>query len=297
MNLSTGGTRLAMLGVASALLVLAAYDAEANHITDSSSAWLIDADPTGNTATTLGPREACVTATPDSDVTVDITILDVPAVDTKGTSGPEDDTGGFLGYHIELTYDSSALSVQTVNSDMLLGDAPGSNIFTVADPLPDSDGSFVDDSFDLGFGPGSTESGSGVIDRITLHVEPGAADGPYVLNLVQPAHIDSQSQSASAPIVYSAQIAVGVPCPGPDIVGDIDCSGGVSSVDALKVLRYGAALSVAQTEPCNDPGSQSPPIGDVDCSGTTNAVDALKVLRFGAALSYVKVHLCDDIGS
>jgi len=35
-------------------------------------------------------------------------------------------------------------------------------------------------------------------------------------------------------------------------VGDVDCNGIVNSVDALKVLRFVAGLSVTQTEPCPD---------------------------------------------
>lgn len=35
-------------------------------------------------------------------------------------------------------------------------------------------------------------------------------------------------------------------------VGDVDCNGIVNSVDALKVLRFVAGLSVNQTEPCPD---------------------------------------------
>jgi hypothetical protein len=38
-------------------------------------------------------------------------------------------------------------------------------------------------------------------------------------------------------------------------LGDVDCTAAVNSVDALKVLRYVAALSVAQTEPCLDMGA------------------------------------------
>jgi hypothetical protein len=111
------------------------------------------------------------------------------------------------------------------------------------------------------------------------------------------AHVDLQGLSVPTSIVYSAQIAVDVPCPGPAMVGDVDCSAIVNAVDGLKVLRFGAGLSVAQTEPCNDVGTQSPGVGDVDCSGTTNAVDALKILRFGSGLGYTKIHACDDIGA
>jgi Tol biopolymer transport system component len=86
--------------------------------------------------------------------------------------------------------------------------------------------------------------------------------------------------------------------------GNVDCSPpptGVNSVDALKVLRHSAALSVTQNEPCLNIGqSRLPPavnwkVGDVDCSGVVNAVDALKILRAVAGLSVIKPAECPDI--
>jgi len=41
------------------------------------------------------------------------------------------------------------------------------------------------------------------------------------------------------------------------IKGDVDCSGAVNSIDALKLLRYAAGLSVGQVEPCIDIGRPS----------------------------------------
>jgi len=35
-------------------------------------------------------------------------------------------------------------------------------------------------------------------------------------------------------------------------LGHVDCSGSVTFVDALKILRYVAQLPVSQTEPCPD---------------------------------------------
>ena len=76
--------------------------------------------------------------------------------------------------------------------------------------------------------------------------------------------------------------------------GNVDCSpapGGVSAVDALKVLRKVAALSVSQAEPCTDIGMG--PLasgfvqGDVNCSDgaqPVSAVDALMILRVVAGL-------------
>jgi hypothetical protein len=68
-------------------------------------------------------------------------------------------------------------------------------------------------------------------------------------------------------------------------------------VDSLKVLRYVAGLSVAQTEPCADIGTEAPVWGDVDCTGAVNSVDALKLLRYVAALSVSQTEPCLDIGS
>jgi hypothetical protein len=77
---------------------------------------------------------------------------------------------------------------------------------------------------------------------------------------------------------------------------------GVSAVDALKVLRHNAGLSVAQNEPCLDiglPRALTPPddwkMGDVDCSGVVNSVDALKILRAVANLSVVKPVGCPEV--
>jgi Tol biopolymer transport system component len=70
--------------------------------------------------------------------------------------------------------------------------------------------------------------------------------------------------------------------------GNADCNQAINSVDALKILRYNAGLSVAQSDPCKDVGETIGSgfmQGDVDCSGAINAVDALKILRASAALS------------
>lgn len=82
------------------------------------------------------------------------------------------------------------------------------------------------------------------------------------------------------------------------VQGDIDCSEAVDSVDALKVLRFSAGLSIAQTEPCPDPPSvvAAFPFSDVDCNGAVNSVDALKILRSAAGLGVTQMDPCTDIG-
>jgi len=71
-------------------------------------------------------------------------------------------------------------------------------------------------------------------------------------------------------------------------LGNVDCNNAVNSVDALKVLRYSAGLSVTQNEPCIDIGTMfliGGLMGDVDCLTAVNSVDALKILRAVAGLS------------
>jgi len=80
--------------------------------------------------------------------------------------------------------------------------------------------------------------------------------------------------------------------------GDVDCNGSVTSVDALKELRYVALLSVSQTQPCPIIGTDVASFwGDVDCSGSVSSVDALKVLRYVAALPVAQTEPCWDLGS
>jgi len=79
--------------------------------------------------------------------------------------------------------------------------------------------------------------------------------------------------------------------------GDVDCNGSANSVDALKLLRHVAGLSVSQQPGCPPIGTGDPVFGDVDCNGTANSVDALKVLRYVAGLSVAQTEPCPDIGT
>jgi hypothetical protein len=88
------------------------------------------------------------------------------------------------------------------------------------------------------------------------------------------------------------------------LYGDVDCDGDIDAVDALKVLRHGASLPVAQSVPCtaigttvSDGSATTLPFGDLDCSGAVNAVDALKTLRFKAGLLVVQLTPCFSAGT
>lgn len=83
--------------------------------------------------------------------------------------------------------------------------------------------------------------------------------------------------------------------------GDVDCSGSISAVDALKLLRFAAGLVITQTEPCPDIGTPlsagGPEMGDMNCDGNENSVDALLILRHSAGLPVNLPKGCAPIGS
>jgi hypothetical protein len=91
------------------------------------------------------------------------------------------------------------------------------------------------------------------------------------------------------------------PTPGPNSFGNVDCQGGVSSIDALKIQRHNASLSVSQSEPCENIETEVLPNGelqgDVDCSNGVDAIDALKLLRHTASLPVSQNQPCPVIGT
>ncbi len=291
---------LAAIGAALAVLIglISASGAGQN-----ADAFAIDLDTAGNTATTLGDRTECREVAAGSSVTIDVTATNIPA------------STAMIAFAYTMTYDPAAISVTAADVNFLLASAPGSSTLAAGDEtaLPDTDGTFEATGADTG--PASAaESGSGVLERVTLAIDAGAAPGGYALTLVagESAHQDNQNESHAPDTLFGARLAVGVTCdslPSPTAApsnkqGDVDCSGGanpVSAVDALKVLRFVASLSVTQNDPCVDIGAGGPPVqGDVDCSAGANpvsAVDALKILRFVASLSVTQNEPCVDIGA
>jgi hypothetical protein len=80
--------------------------------------------------------------------------------------------------------------------------------------------------------------------------------------------------------------------------GNVDCDLVISSIDALKILRFRAGLSVTQNEPCLDIGlvlATARLHGDVDCNFFINSIDALKILRAVAGLSVAKPPTCPAV--
>ena len=131
------------------------------------------------------------------------------------------------------------------------------------------------DSFALGSTVGQNAPGTSASDGFQLDAGfwPGAA------------------ASGSGPVEPPA------PTPEAFVFGDVDCDDDVDAVDSLKELRWVAGLSVSQTEPCPDIGSEVASLfGEVDCDDDVDAVDSLKLLRFVAGLSVSQEAGCPVIG-
>ena len=252
-------------------------------VTAGMTAMSVDMDIAGNSATVLGANNKCIFVHPDAvngaDVIADVTALGIPV------------TNKMIGFGYAIGYDAAAISVTEEDSDFLLSALPGSLVFAVPDVLPDADGSFSGNAADLGTIPATSESGSGVLDRLTFHVEGSAAAAKYALPLSVAIHIDTLGGSQAAQTTNAGAIAVDRSC----YQGDVDCSNVVNSIDALKILRKVALLSVAAPVGC--PFLTNLLAGDVDCSLATNSIDALKVLRHNASLPVSQTEPCDDIGT
>jgi len=276
---------------------------------DSPDAFAIDVDTAGNTATSLGPWDYCRQVSPGNSVAVDVTVTNIPAAMPM------------IGYNFALFYDASAMSVTGEDQNFLLNSLAGSNLVPgLSDAVPDTDGKFIGTGGDIGDRLTTSESGSGVLHRLTITIGDSAAPGVYPLTFEagEQAVIGTDGNGRAPDTEFTAALAVGTACPPaptptpsptpcvtncptptpspsptptpvPFKRGDVDCSGGdPNSVDALKVLRKVAGLSVQQGPGCTPIGDMLPigkAQGDINCDGNVNAVDALFILRFVAGLN------------
>lgn len=120
----------------------------------------VDADPSENTATSLGPTDQCVAVQPGESFQVDIIVRDV-----------ED----LLGWEAQVIYDVSVLRLTDRDVKLFLAANAGSNIFDASDPTPDTDGRYRIAGADIA-DPPAPDSGSGVLARLTFEaLSPGVS--------------------------------------------------------------------------------------------------------------------------
>ncbi len=162
----------------------------------------IDMDTTGNSATSLGPRDECVVASPGSTITLDVTAASVPVAYPM------------LAFTFTLNFPAGVITVESANPNFLLASTPGSSLFDVSDSVPDGDGVWHGAAVDVSdHATVPAESGTGVLERITISVVSGAPAGLYPLALTEAAHIDPATAGTHVPAsINNAFLAVNSTC-------------------------------------------------------------------------------------
>lgn len=182
---------------------------------EPSTAIGIDADPAGNTATSLGHIDSCVQVSADAAFEVDIFVQHV---------------SDLLAWEAYLETDPEM--VRVIDRDVQLFQAanPGSGILDGSEQTPDDDGFYRLSAVDTA-DPPAPDSGSGVLARVTLEAlgsgvsplrlalrdldEDGMPDqGPFLRNVDGDIIGDDTGDALFDGPIASAQVAVDANCPG-----------------------------------------------------------------------------------
>lgn len=175
----------------------------------------VDADPTGNEATSLGPIDSCSSVRIGDTFEVDILVADVTDL---------------LAWETYLAYDISIINVVSRDVAMFQAANAGSRVFDVSEALPDIDGRYGVAGVDIAEPP-TPDSGSGVLARITLRAvgagvsrlslspidinNDGSMDlGPFLKNEEAQSISDSDGDGFFDGPITNAEIVVGGACPG-----------------------------------------------------------------------------------
>lgn len=175
----------------------------------------VDVNPAGNTATSLGPIDSCVSVSSGDTFQVDVVLTDV--VD-------------LLAWEAYFTYDIGIINILDRDVKMFQAANSGSNVFDASEALPDLDGWYGVGAADLAL-PYALDSGSGVLARLTLKavgpgVSPaslspidvnsdGAIDlGPWLRNPDGESMADVDGNGFFDGPISNAQITVDMACPG-----------------------------------------------------------------------------------
>ena len=185
---------LAICLAALAAVILVAYaDAPGRSLATSppsAQRFSIDMDPANapaNTANSLGSNETCAAMNENNILDADEDFVDTVEFDVTVTGIPA--TNSMIGYAYTLSYPAPNTRIVYKNS-ILLYSLPGSGI--PPDPnITDTDGTLNVAEADPGAIPASSESGSGVLDRLRIETTPFAVPGIFPLTLSGAAHVDT----------------------------------------------------------------------------------------------------------
>jgi len=130
----------------------------------------VDVEPAGNTVTSLGPIDSCISVSSGDTFQVDLFVTDI--VD-------------LLAWEVYFSYDMTLIKITDRDVMMFQAANPDSQVFDLSEGLPDLDGRYDIAAADIA-DPPALDSGSGVLARLTLEaigsgVSP-ASLSPFDLN-------------------------------------------------------------------------------------------------------------------
>ncbi len=247
--LSKGQAPVKTIGaVLLALVALAAVTlAQADSQTQQGLSIGVDADPSGNTATSLGTIDSCVSVKKGDKFQVDVFI-----------TGADN----LLAWETYFSYDGSIVTVTDRDVKLFLAADPKSDVFDASESLPSSGGLYRLGAVDMGHS--APHSGSGVLTRLTLRAV-GAGISPAILmtldanndgktdlgtRLRDPQEKllgDSNGDEFYDGLVYNAQIAV-----------DRDCPSTPAQTATPSPGPFGADTSTATAVPTGSPAATAP---------------------------------------
>lgn len=241
----------------------------------------LDADSTGNTATSVAAIDGCgAIGAPGGSLTLDVVLTGVPL-------------GVYLaGTAFDIAYDDSVVKITGVQHDLLFAASPPYTPFISSDTLPDTDGNFRLDVVDLS---GNNENSDGVAVRLTIEA---VGNGITVLDLTdnhtgdqKPEVYDSDGVRQNLDLVRDAEIVVGGSCPAGLVDSDAD-SFMDASEDYMGTL---AAQGCALTPTANDENVDAwPPDFDNNQSVTITDVLALKPVFGDSGEEFARYDLAPD---
>jgi hypothetical protein len=212
------------MALVAVLFVTSESTAHASH-SGGADFFLLDMDPTGNTASSIGSIEPCARINPNGFADADEDGIDFIEIDAvTGPSGIPA-SNPMIAFQAFLDY-PTGVHVISNDPNFLLGVGVGSSILDLSETLPDTDGQFDAPAADIG--PGgivNAESGAGVLARMAISA-PTAPIGVHELALGLVVHvnpvpagfpsdneIDADSDGVPDTPKPAARVAVGVPCP------------------------------------------------------------------------------------
>jgi hypothetical protein len=210
----------------------------------------VDADPDGNTATSLGTIDPCVSVGVGDTFTIDVFIRDVEDLQV---------------WHVFVRYDPSLVNISDRNVAMFLAAAPGSDVRDGSYGDPDLSGAYDLLASDVADDP-PYETGSGVLARLTFTAtSPGLTaigiDDPilwgYPLHLVAVGSIvnawvavgqECPSEPPPTPTPTPTPAPTPTPPPTPIVGADVDPTGNTATslgpIDSCLSVSTGATFDI-----------------------------------------------------